>query len=264
MQTIDRTVEILQTISSVPSGLNLTQIADRLRLPKTTVYRMLQALVRHDFLRKDALTKSYRLGPALLMLGADSLNQWDLRSVALPYLQHLAQITNETACLAALYKDTAVCLETIESHRSVSFWLRVGREMEFHCAAAGKAILAFQSEEQIDRILRQKPLLSYTPHTLTDVNSLKEHFQAIRRQGYASCESELEIGVDAVAMPIMQRDGKVIGSVAIIAPAERLSAEAREHILYHLSEASHQISLRLGYHPASAVPGIPQLAKQAR
>jgi IclR family acetate operon transcriptional repressor len=263
VQTIDRTVEILHAISLTPSGLSLTEIADQLRLPKTTVYRMLQALVRHDFLRKEAPTKVYRLGPALLLLGADSLNQWDLRSIALPYLQQLAHITNETVCLTALYKDTAVCLDTIESNRSVSFWVRIGREMDFHCAASAKAILAFQSEEQIERVLSQEPLQSYTSNTLTDVNALKEHFQTVRRQGYASCDGELEIGVKAVATPIMQRDGMVIGSVAIIAPAERLSGDARERILLHLSETSHQISLRLGYRSVSAVSGIPQLAQQA-
>jgi len=263
VQTIDRTVEILYAVSSVPTGLSLTVIAEQLRLPKTTVYRMLQALVRHDFLRKDQRTKVYRLGPALLMLGADSLNQWDLRSIALPYLQQLAHITNETVCLTALYKDTAVCLDTIESNRSVSFWVRIGREMDFHCAAAGKAILAFQSAEQIDRVLNLNPLLGYTSHTLTDINALKEHFQLVREQGFASCDGELEIGVKALAMPIMQRDGKVIGSVAIIAPAERLSGEARERVLFHLSETTHEISSRLGYHPLPTVPGIPQLAQQA-
>ena len=263
MQTIDRTVEILHTVALVPTGLNLTEIADQLGLPKTTVYRMLQALVKHDFLRKEELTKVYRLGPALLMLGADSLNQWDLRSIALPYLQQLAHITNETVCLAALYKDTAVCLETIESDRSSSFWVRIGREMDFHCAAAGKAILAFQSEEQIDKLLRQKPLPAYTSRTMTDIEALKEHCHYVRRQGYASCDGELEVGVTAIATPIMQSDGKVVGSVTIIAPAERLSGEARERILPYLFDTSRQISMHLGYRSSTPIPGIPQLAQQA-
>jgi len=247
VQTIDRTVEILHAVSLAPGGLSLTEIAAQLRLPKTTAYRMLQALVKHDFLRKEALTKVYRLGPALLILGADSLNQWDLRSIALPYLQQLAHITNETVCLTALHKDAAVCLDTIESNRSVSFWVRIGREMDFHSAASGKAILAFQSEEQIDRVLRHEPLQGYTSHTLTDVNAVKEHFQTVRQQGYACCDGELEIGVRAVAMPIMQRDGRVIGSVAIIAPAERLDDETRTQLLPLVFDIAQRISDHLGY-----------------
>jgi len=108
MQTITRAIQILNTIAKSPSGLTLTELSDRLRLPKSTTYRILQALVDHGFLRRHDRTKTYRLGPALLSLSADSLDQWDLRSVALPYLRQLADTTKETVFLAALHRDTVI------------------------------------------------------------------------------------------------------------------------------------------------------------
>ena len=254
MQTIDRTVEILNTVSSVPSGLTLAELTGRLGLPKTTVYRLLQALVKHSLLRKDDLTKVYRLGPALLILGSDSLNQWDLRSAALPHLRQLAHVTNETVSLAALHRDRAICLETIESERSAPFWVRIGREMEFHCAAAGKAILAYQPDEEIDRILRHKPLTTYTPRTITDINKLRRHLEQVRLQGYALCDGEVEVGVRAVAAAVMQRDGRAIGSVTIIAPAQRLDKRGIDLVLPRLLESTRQISAQLGYRPARPEP----------
>lgn len=249
MQTIERTAEILHTVGAAPSGLTLTDITLRLGLPKTTVYRILQALVKHDFLRKDPLSKIYRLGPALLTLGANSLHQWDLRSIARPYLQQLTQASNETVCLNVLHKNTAICLETIESDRSTSFVVKVGRHMEFHCSASGKALLAFQPVEQIRRILAETELTACTPRTITDIDQLLEHFQTVRQDGYAFCDSELEIGVRAIAAPIIQEGTQVVGSVAIVAPAERLDEEDRKRLLPLLLHAAREISSRLGYYP---------------
>jgi len=74
VQTIDRTVEILSSVSASPSGLTLTELTSALGLPKTTVFRVLQALVRHELLRKDERTKVYRLGPALITLGTSAVH----------------------------------------------------------------------------------------------------------------------------------------------------------------------------------------------
>jgi IclR family acetate operon transcriptional repressor len=250
VQTIDRTVQILNVVSTAPSGLTLTALCSRLDLPKTTVYRMLQALVEHDFLRKDDVAKAYRLGPALLTLGANSLFQWDLRSIARPYLEQLAQATHETVCLNVLHKDKVICLDTIESDRSTPFVVRVGREMELHCSASGKAIMAFLSEGRIRHNLGRR-LRPCTERTMTDLNELLRHFEDVRGQGYALCDGELEVGVRAIAAPVMQNGRQVVGSVAIIAPAERLDEEAQQQLAPQLLQTARQVSMRLGCHPGA-------------
>jgi DNA-binding IclR family transcriptional regulator len=238
----------------MPSGLTLAELTHGLGLPKTTVYRLLQALVKHNFLRKDDLTKVYRLGPALLILGVDSRNQWDAHDIALPHLRQLARAANETVALSVLHRDTAFCLETVESGRSTPFWVRIGREMEFHCTAAGKVILAHQPDEEIDRILRQRPLTTHTSRTITDVSKLKKHLEQVRLQGYALCDGEVEVGVRAIAAAIMQRGNRTIGSVTIIAPAERLDKRSIALVLPHLRDTVRQISTDLGYRPARSEP----------
>ena len=251
LQTLDRIVETLNAIRARPSGLTLTELGSSLGLPKTSVHRLLKAMARHDFVRKDELTKTYRLGPALLVLGADSLNQWDVRSVAHGYLEQLVRVTNETGCLAVMHEDMAFCLDTIESARSAPFWVRIGKEMEWHCAAAGKAILAYQPDSQVDRILRHRPLQRFTEHTITDVDELKVHLRQVRAQGYAVCDGELEIGVKAIGVPVVQGDSSVIGSVTLIAPSERLDARGMEQLLPQLARTAQQISMQLGHHPSA-------------
>jgi len=246
VQTIDRSVAILNAINGTPSGLTLSQLCTILCLPKTSVYRVLQALLKHDLLRKDDLTKIYRLGPALLVLRADSLHQWDLFSVAEPHVRELAKVANETTILTRLYRNRAICLDSAESARSFRYFVTPGREIPLHCGASAKAILAFLPGEQISRMLGPAPLTRFTPRTITDLTELLEHLQQVRGQGYAFCDGELEVGIRAIAAPIMGNRLAAMGSVAIVAPAERLDAEARERLLPALLDTAQRISERMG------------------
>ncbi len=247
MQAIDRTVAVLELVAASPAGLTLTDLATGLDLPKTTAFRILQALVGHDLLRKDKATKVYRLGPTLITLGTHAVQQWDLRSVSRPYLQQLSRATNETVFLSVLYKDAAICLDTLDSDRSTRFLVGVGRKMEFHASATGKAILAFQPDDEIARILQKESLAPLTSQTITDTDRLTAHLKEVRRRGYAFCDGEAEVGVRAIAAPIMQGEDQAIGSVGIVAPAERLDEEARTHMLPLLLETAQRISEQMGY-----------------
>jgi IclR family KDG regulon transcriptional repressor len=247
LQTIDRTVEIIETVGASPVGLTLTELCTSVELPKTTAFRILQALVGHDVLRKDESTKVYRLGPALITLGTHAVQQWDLRSVSRPYLQQLADTTNETVFLSVLYKDAAICLDTLDSDRSTRFLVGVGRRMEFHASAAAKAILAYQPDEEIARILQTGLLTPFTPQTITSSTELMVHLKQVRQRGYAFCDGEMEVGVRAIAAPIMRGGHQAIGSVGIVAPAERLDEEVRERVVPLLRESVRQISEDMGY-----------------
>ena len=86
METIARIAKILTVIGASASGLTLSEISEALRLPKSTTFRMLQALGQRGMVRKDERTKLYCLGPAVLSLAASALDQSDIRSLALPHL----------------------------------------------------------------------------------------------------------------------------------------------------------------------------------
>ncbi|HUT16262.1 MAG TPA: IclR family transcriptional regulator [Anaerolineae bacterium] len=247
VQTVDRSVAILKAINSTPSGLTLTQLCSILGLPKTSVYRVLQALLKHDLLRKDDLTKVYRLGPALLVLRTDALYQWDLFSIAAPHVRELAEAANETTILTRLYRDRIICLDSVESARSFRYFVTPGREIPLHCGASATAILAYLPGEQISRMLGPGPFARFTPRTITDLTELLEHLEQVRGQGYAFSDGELEVGIRAIAAPIMGNRLAAMGSVAIVAPAERLDAEARERLLPSLLDTAQRISERMGY-----------------
>ena len=253
VQTVDRSVAILNGISSTPSGLTLSQLCSSLGLPKTSVYRVLQALLKHDLLRKDDLTKVYRLGPALLAIRTDALHQWDLFSIAAPHVRELADVANETTILTRLYHDRIICLDSVESARSFRYFVTPGKEIPLHCGACAKVILAFLPAEQISRMLGLSPLARFTPRTITDLTELLEHLKQVRGQGYAFCDGELEVGIRAIAAPIMRSGSPAVGSVAIVAPAERLDAEARERLLPALLETAQRICERMGYRLGSPI-----------
>jgi DNA-binding IclR family transcriptional regulator len=109
--------------------------------------------------------------------------------------------------------------------------------------------------------LGRKTLTRCTAQTITDLDELIRHFQVVRAQGYSLCDGELEVGVRAIAAPVLQNDHHVVGSVAIVAPAERLDEEARQQLAPQLMETVRQVSMRLGYHPG--VHSAPQMLVRA-
>lgn len=246
METIARIARILNLVGGSPSGLTLSEISEALMLPKSTTFRMLQALGQRGMLRKDERTKLYCLGPAVLSLAASALDQSDIRSLALPPLQELATVLNETVYLTVLYGENAIVELALESERRFQHFIRTGKPVPLHCASAAKAIIAYREEAWIDQWLGDKVLQKFTPRTTTDIALLKQELQQIRKQGYALCDEEIEPGVRALSVPVCDRTGQVIASVSVLGPTGRLDGERQQAMLPHLWNTARLISHALG------------------
>jgi len=246
LETIARIARVLNLVGTLPSGLTLSEISEALSLPKSTTFRMLQALGQKGMLRKDERTKLYCLGPAVLGLAASALDQSDIRSVAQAPLQELAAVLNETVYVTVLYGENAIVELALESERRFQHLIRTGKPVPLHCASAAKAIIAYHEEEKIDQLLGDKVLQRFTPRTTTDLAQLKQELRQIRKQGYAVCDEEIEPGVRALSVPVCDRTGQVCASISVLGPTGRLDAEKQQAMLPHLWNAARQVSRSLG------------------
>jgi len=246
VETIARIAHILNAIGDSSSGLTLSEISETLRLPKSTTFRMLQALGQRGMLRKDQRTKLYCLGPAVLSLAACALGQSDMRSLALPLLQQLGQTINETVYLTVLWGETAIVELAVESERRFQYFIRVGKPVPLHGASAAKIVIAYRDEEWIDHLLRGRVLERFTARTITDASQLKQELRQARNQGYAVCDEEIEPGVRALSVPVCDRTGQVVASISVVGPAGRVDVEDRQRMLPHLQNAAQQLSRALG------------------
>ncbi|MGH2651649.1 MAG: IclR family transcriptional regulator, partial [Actinomycetota bacterium] len=130
-------------------------------------------------------TRKYRLGLKILDLAGHLVESLEFREVAPPTLLWLVAQTGETVHLATLDQDEMVFLDRVDGVQPVTLRTRVGFRAPVHVTAVGKAFLAFSSPATVDRVLRSRPLLRYTEHTITDRETFLAHLKSISRQGFA-------------------------------------------------------------------------------
>jgi IclR family KDG regulon transcriptional repressor len=247
VQSVERAIAILKSFSQEKPERGVNELSRELGLHKSTVSRLMITLERGGLLSRNPETERYRLGVDLIGMAAQVVSYMDVRQVARPFLRRLAEICQETVNLAVLDAGQIVNLEQfVPPARQVKNIGWVGRRMCPHCTAAGKVLLAYLSQDELDRIL-QAGLEKFTPHTITDPHELRQELKRVRTQGYAISQEELEEGLNVLAAPIHDHTSQVIASVSVAGPAYRVTPELFPELAARLMEATVKICERLGY-----------------
>ena len=249
MKNINRIVTVLELISTYAEGVGITELHKSSSLPKSTLHRILNSLIKYGYAAQSKDTKKYKLGPTFLRLSANYLHQNDLRKIATPYLKKLNQEFMETVYLVVFQNNLAICIDTHElSRNNVTYFVKQGRVLPFNTCAAAKVILAYQEEEIINELVVQKNIIKSTEKSITDPKILLKHLSKIRKIGYALCKEEMEEGVMAIAAPIWDINLKVVGSVAIVGPLNRIE-NLEKKLIKNIKKTAYSISCEMGCNP---------------
>jgi DNA-binding IclR family transcriptional regulator len=225
--------------------LTLTQIVERAGIHKSTVHRLLATLERKGFLQRIEETGSYRLGWALLELGFSVLESSDLHRQATPYMQRLATEYRETIDLGILDGSSVLYLQVIESTQRVKISSAPGQRLPVFCTATGKAFLAFLPDQQIKEILKSSRR-QYTEYTTTDLAEIHKQLDLTRERGFAISEQEYELGINAVAAPILNAQQHPVAAMAIVGPTFRMTLERMLELGPALRAATDALAREIG------------------
>ena len=213
---IDRMMDVLALLEKRTGGATIRDLVDLLDLPRTTVYRILNTLLRHDMVRRSA-EGSYRLGPRLLTLAARTLadaHDYDLATLSAAHLENLAAETGEGCKVSVLDGDGILVVSAVQGGREYALKVVPGQRLPLHAGAAGKVLFAYMSKaEQSERL--DAELIRYTARTVADGKRLKTELARIRRQGWAQDKGEYVPSIWAFAAPIRDRQGKVIAALSV-------------------------------------------------
>ncbi len=223
-RTVAKALDILLCFSHNEPELSLTELSARLGIHKSTMHRLLGTLESKQFVQRDPETGRYRLGTRLVQLAFLVMEHNDLQQRARPHLYRLVEECQETVDLSILDGDSVVYLEVVESPHRVKLAARPGQRLPVHSTASGKALLAFVSPDDLDRLLPAE-LSRYTDTTLATREALLTDLEATRQRGYAVSYQEHEAGINAVAAPVLDMRGHPIAAVAVAGPAFRLTRE---------------------------------------
>lgn len=250
VQVIDRALAILEMLADEGPALTLAELAGRIRLPKSTVLRLLNVLRQHRFVARDSRAGDYRLGLKLVELGTCASSQLDFVERARAHLDRLMVATGETVFLSVLDGTEAVAVDRVESPRTVRVPLSIGGRTPAYCTANGKALLAFLPEVEIEARLSRAKLRRYTRNTIVTISGVRNECRRVRRMGYAIDREEREEGLKCVAAPVRNHTGAVVASVGILGPAFRLPDRKVPEIAATVVETADAVSMELGFYQA--------------
>jgi IclR family acetate operon transcriptional repressor len=245
VRSVDRAAALLLALGDSQGQTGVTELARRLGLHKSTASRLLATLERRGLVEQDEESGKYRLGLVVIRLAERAGRTLDLRSLALPELEHLARLTHETAGLGILDADQVRFVAQADGPSLIAVADWTGRSSSPHANASGKVLLASLAEREVLRIVR-RGLTRYTDRTVTDLEPLLEELARARRRGYATTASELEQGLNAVAAPVLDARGRVVAAVEIWGPTFRLSLRRLPELAGHARDTAAAISVRLG------------------
>jgi len=229
-----------------PTGLTAAEIGRRLGVHKSTVLRLAAPLLEAELLRRDSTSGRFRLGSGALRLGHAYLSTLDVESVAAGQLDDLAR---SSGCLTVLAVPDGLQVR-LAGHRSApgSAGRSTGRlptNLPLHCTATGKAILSVAGPALVDRTVAGG-LKAVTPRSITDPGELRAELVRTRRRGFAVDDRELDPDLRAVAAPVLDHTGDVVGALAVVAPAARMPAAAVQEHARAVVLAARAVTRRLG------------------
>ncbi len=246
-QSVVRAISLLKAFSETHPEWGLTDLAQRVDLNKTTVYRLLTALESEGMVVQNPATQSYRLGPEMIALGTLALRSSDLRSASHPALEVLARETGETATLEILMDDQVFILDEVMGRHLIGATPSIGTRWPAHATSTGKVLLAHLPAGRRESILEGR-LAQFTDDTVVSPEALEQELAQVRRQGYATVVGELEPDFVAVGAPVRNLDGDVVAALSVGGPRNRLTEERIPEIAGLVREAAERVSRRLGFH----------------
>jgi DNA-binding IclR family transcriptional regulator len=242
MKTVKKALAILDSFTQDIQSQGVTEIAKKLGLHKSTTFYLLSTLRAEGYIVYDADTKKYSLGYKLLDLAGRIQYRRDLRNLSFPILQKLAESVEEDIALNILIEGKRVCIAIVESRCFIRNMVPLGKAMPSHCSAAGKVLMAYRSEVEIDEIISRYGLPRFTPNTITQKEQLLAKLKEIRANGYGESRNEFGIDAAALAFPIFNGKGEIMAALSIQSTVNRLNDETRPRFLKEGLRAAQKIS----------------------
>jgi DNA-binding IclR family transcriptional regulator len=223
VQSIERAFAVLRCLAGGAAGV--TDVADRVDLPKSTVSRLLSTLEDLHVVEQVTGGGPYRLGPGLLEIAAMVLPGRSLVGAARPHLVELMHKTGEATGLSVLDGRDVHYLDQVESENAVQVRDWTGQRVPAHVVSSGLVLLAHGGDDVIDAYL-DRPLERFTAHTVVEHRAVRKRLRSVVADGYAWVHEEFETGINSVAAPLFDVDGNVVASVHAHGPSYRFPGES--------------------------------------
>jgi DNA-binding IclR family transcriptional regulator len=239
----------LAFLAEAGRGARLTDIAERLAAPKSSVQRLLHQLANEGWVEQDTDTGYYRLSFRMAVLGQRHLQSIGIADATQAVLTELARSTRELARLTIVDGDRLVWIGSAQGAQpGLVYQPAMGGRIVSFATANGKAWLATLSAADLERVVMADRLGSKLvphdvgPHALRSMAALKRDLAAVRQRGFALADQEAEAGVAALAVAVIDHsNNRVLGTISIAGPIVRLPQQRHPELVRSLRAAAAEL-----------------------
>lgn len=247
IKSIIKAANVVNVLAEAGQPLSLSVIANELQISKSTLHGIISTLVDVKFIAQDQRSGRYRLGTRLFEVGSALSNQWNVRKIGYPIIQHIVADMGETVHMAVLDDYEVLYINKQESTSSVRIVTEVGVKLPAHCTGLGKALLCGLSKLELQCFASTKGLAKKTELTITTLEGLWKEMELTRRRGYAVDEQEFVEGLRCCAVPIHDHTGNIVSAISISGPVSRMQDDKFIRCRETLQKSAAEISLQMGY-----------------
>ncbi len=245
VKTIDRSFRIVETIQAL-GGAGVTELADELDMPASTIHRHLQALKDNQYVTREG--DDYDLGLRFLNLGDYARNRKEIYRLAEPKVEQVAEETNERAEFMVEEFGRAVFVHRSIGSNAIQADSRLGKRLPLHATSAGKVLLAHLPASRVDEVLLRTGLERFTENTITDRGTLEQELEDIRHEGVAFNHEEYISGMNTVSVPVMGKHDQIAGALGVSGPAHRLKdARLQTEVPDLLLGSANELEINISY-----------------
>jgi IclR family transcriptional regulator, pca regulon regulatory protein len=245
MTSLARGLIVIQAFTQQSPQMTISQLSIKTGLSRAAVRRCLYTLTKLGFAGAEDGSR-YSLRPRMLTLSHTYTTSNTLSSAAQPILERMSAALRESFSVATLDGEDIVYIARTQVNRVMAVDLHIGSRLPAYCTSMGRILLAYLPVEQLEQYLAKVNLVPHTTRTITSVEKLRLALRNIRRNGYAICDQEYEVGLRSIAVPVYSSSGRVVATLNLSGNAPRLSVlEMQSRFLTPLRNAASELSVFL-------------------
>jgi DNA-binding IclR family transcriptional regulator len=245
IKSVGTMFEILNEIQE-RNAAGVSELAESLGLAKSTVHNHLMTLSAYEYVRRDG--NEFRVGIRFLDHGGHARANLTGHEIIKKKIREVADETGELVQYLVEEHGRGVVALREPGDQAVRTKTRLGRRVYLHHLSAGKAILAHMPPDRVDEVIERHGLPPKTDQTITDPESLRDHLDQIRRQGYVFDKEEHIKGLCSLGVPVTLGPDRVIGAMSIAGPPHRVEHDTVvEEFVQLLTGVANEIELNLTY-----------------
>lgn len=244
---LERGLRILSEFSRSEPDLSAPELARRLGVPRTTVFRLLVTLESMGFVQRTPDGRSYRLGLAVLRLGFEYLASLGMVELGRPLLDRLRDSSGHAASLVVLDRRDVVYLYRAAPHSPFATSVTVGTRLPAHATVLGHVLLGDLSLGALRALYPEPTLESRSANTPRDAKALFQQVQAVRERGWVLAEAYFEAQICTIAAPVHDESGHVVAAVGLTVAGSAIPVEQRDSLLGQVRGTAAELSRLLNH-----------------